>query len=82
MDRRVTGSEKNREGDITGLCGDWGEVDKATAVRHIENKTHRYFVREQTPEVDVRVVTEGSTKYLRTTADSSSKNNLDNLPDC
>ena len=82
MDRRVTGTGKNRQGDITSLCGSFGAVDKATAIRDINNNIHRYYVREEAPEVDVIVVTEGSTQYLRTTADETSRNNLDNLPDC
>lgn len=81
-DRRVQGSGKDPDGDITALCGSWGTVDKATAISEIEGKVHRYYVEEVTPAVDVRVVTEGTTKYLRTDADSTSANNLDNLPDC
>lgn len=82
MDRRVTGSGKNWQGDITSLCGTWGTVDKDTAIGHIENRTHRYYVYEQAPAVDVIVVREGFSKYLRTTPDRSNNNNLDNLPGC
>jgi hypothetical protein len=82
VDRKVTGSGKNPQGDITGLCGSWGSVSAASAIAHIENGTHRYYVEVESPAVMVRVVSEGTTKYLRTAADSSGKNNLDNLPDC
>jgi hypothetical protein len=82
MDRRVTRTGKNWQGDITSLCGSFGSVDKATAIGDIENSVHRYYVYEEAPEVDVKVVTEGLSKYLRTTADRRSRNNLDNLPDC
>lgn len=82
MDRRVRRTGKNRQGDITSLCGDFGEVSKDTAIADIEARRHRYFVREVTPEVDVNVVRDGFSKHLRTTADRTSANNLDNLPDC
>lgn len=34
--RRVTGTGKDRDGDITSLCGGWGSVTKAAAIREIE----------------------------------------------
>ena len=65
-------------GDITSLCGDSFNHDKAKAVANILNETENYFVREVAPAVNVHV-TQG---HLRTDADASSANNLDNLPDC
>jgi hypothetical protein len=85
-DRRVTKSGKDKDGNITKLCnaGDWWSPrSKADAISDIESKTHRYYVNEAGYETDIAVVerTDG-TKFLRTTADKSNKNNLDNLPDC
>jgi hypothetical protein len=82
VERRVSRSGKDGEGDITSLCGSWGEESKNTVIRQIEASTHDYYVEEEQPRVRVRVVSEGGRKYLRTTADSTSRNNLDNLPDC
>ncbi len=84
-DRKVTASGKDKDGDITKLCngGDWGSRAKADAIRDIEGNAHSYYVQQAgTNRVEVRVVNEGGSKYLRTTADKSSNNNLDNLPDC
>jgi hypothetical protein len=82
-DRQVTHSGKDRDGDITSLCGPgWGKVSKAKAIPEIENAVNAYYVAAVQPAVWVHVVTEGYLKYLRTTADNTSKNNLDNLPNC
>ena len=66
-------------GDITSLCGDGFNHDKATAVANIRSRTENYFVQEVAPPVNVHVTAQG---HLRTDADASSANNLDNLPDC
>lgn len=34
--RRVTRTGKDRDGDITALCGHWGRANKAEAIRDIE----------------------------------------------
>lgn len=83
-ERRVTKSGKDREGDITSLCGSWGKENKDSVIRQLEASppTHRYYVEEEQPSVDVRVVNGLGRKYLRTTPDATSKNNLDKLLDC
>lgn len=84
-DRRVTASGKDEDGDITKLCNSgehWSPRPKADAIRDIETETHSYYVDRAGHRTDVHVVNEGGKKYLRTTADKTSKNNLDNLPDC
>lgn len=83
-DRRVTHTEKDSEGDITALCNpySWGQRAKADAIRDIENGIHTYYVDAAGSRSDVHVVSEGGDKYLRTDADTTSRNNLDNLPDC
>lgn len=83
--RQVKRTGKNEDGDITKLCsgsGGWGSVSTKNAISQIEDKTHEYFVEEESPEVIVTVVGTGTRQYLRTTADDISKNNLDNLKDC
>ena len=84
-DRRVTKSGKDKDGDITSLCnptGTWSPRRKADAIADIDSKSHRYYVNEAGHETDVRVITRDGKKHLQTTADKTSRNNLDNLPDC
>lgn len=83
-DRRVTGTGKDRDGDITSLCGSWGRVTKAAAIREIEPPTtNTYYVQDgYGRRADVQVVNGLTGKYLRTDPNSSCSDNLDNLPDC
>lgn len=87
-DRPVRKTGKDSEGDITSLCNDgssWSPVSKAQAIRDIENGTHTYFVPWNSGRTEIRVVVDSSVsggKYLRTDRDSTSRNNLDDLPDC
>lgn len=84
--RRVTATGKDSDGDITKLCNSgetWSPRSKSGAISDIETGTHSYYTRDsQGNEADVKVVKEGSSKYLRTTRDKSDDNNLDNLPNC
>lgn len=86
-DRLVTASGKNSDGDITALCQAgawWSPRRKPDAISDIEGGIHRYYVRlEGYREVDIHVVKHPRYgKYLRTDPDKTSKNNLDDLPDC
>ncbi len=84
-DRRVRQTRKDTDGDITALCNTgegWSPRPKADAIADIEGNAHSYFVQETGVRVNVTVVHGPTGKYLRTTADSASGNNLDNLPDC
>ena len=81
--RRVTKTRKDRGGDIIKLDGPWGTVSKAQAIRDIESGTNSYYVQQPNcGRSDVHVVKGATGKYLRSDPDSSSDNNLDNLPDC
>jgi hypothetical protein len=85
IERRVRKTGKDRNGVITSLCHDgegWSPRSKADAINDIETSTYAYYVEEQTPRTYVQVVNRQGSKHLQTTADRSSKNNLDNLPDC
>jgi hypothetical protein len=84
-DRRVTHSRKDPDGDITALCNPgqtWSAALKSEAIRDIEGGSHTYYVDRAGYRTNVQVVVGATGKYLRTTADPSSANNLDNLPDC
>lgn len=85
-DRPIIRSGKDSSGDITKLCNSnhsWSPVSKATAIREIENNNHRYYVPwNDGKSTWIRVVNGATGKYLRTDKDSTTKNNLDDLPDC
>ena len=84
-DRRVTQSGKNNEGDITALCNPtqfWSPRPKLSAISDIENAIHVYYVDRAGYRSNVQVIADPDGKYLRTTADRTSANNLANLPDC
>jgi hypothetical protein len=80
-DRTVKKSGKDKDGDITSLCGEgsWSPRKKADAISDIDNGTHRYLVNGRT---EVEVVNGTTGKYLRTKPNNNSNDNLDNLPDC
>jgi len=84
-DRRVRGTRKDDDGDITRLCNSgaaWLWETKATAIRHINSNEHSYYVDEAGYRSEIHVAGTPPSEYLRTYADPTSKNNLDNLPDC
>ena len=81
--RRVTRTGKNRDGDITALCGAWGRSPKSVAISDIEYRRHSYFVQDaRGRRAEVRVVNGPNGKYLRTDPNAACTDNLDNLPDC
>jgi hypothetical protein len=84
-DRAVRQSRKNYRGDITAL-GDtgagWSPLASEQIIREIEFGTHTYYVPWKSGRTEVRVVNGSTGKYLRTDRDSTTKNNLDDLPPC
>lgn len=84
--RYVRQTGKNSQGDITRLCNSsdsWSPRPKADAIRDIETGTHEYWVNwTNSPETKIRVVDGTTGKYLRTDRDTTTRNNLDDLPDC
>ena len=82
-DRQVTQTGKDRDADITALCGWWGRAPKAAAIFHIETGTHTYFVQDSYNRRGVVQVVNGRTgKYLRSDPNSSCSDNLGSLPNC
>ena len=84
--RYVTATGKNLDGDITSLCNSrmtWSPRGKWSAISDIENGYHEYWVNwANIPETQIHVAGTGPNRYLRTDADSTTRNNLDELPDC
>jgi len=85
-ERAVVKSKKNRSGDILALCnpsGYWSPRSKADVIRDIELRIHQYFVPwNDGTKTPIRVVNGSTGKYLRTDKDNTSRNNLNDLPDC
>lgn len=85
-DRQVTQSRKDSDGDITALCNPdsyWSPRLKRDAINDIESRLHTYFVLwPGSQRTEIHVVDGPTGKYLRTDRDSTSRNNLDDLPDC
>lgn len=86
-DRYVKRTKKDKDGDILALCNSgesWSPRSKQDAINDIEKKLHRYFVVwSSTTKTEIRVVDDRvKGKYLRTDKDQTSRNNLDDLPDC
>lgn len=86
-DRKVTGTGKAWNGDITSLCcpgQTWSPRTSADAIRDIESGLHTYYViwPPGQARTEIRVVHGPTGKYLRTDRDGTSRNNLDDLPNC
>lgn len=84
-DRAVRRTGKNAQGDITSLCDDgaaWSPRRKSDAIRDIELGLHTYQVPWTAGRTEIRVVDGPAGKYLRTDRDGTTRNNLDDLPDC
>jgi hypothetical protein len=81
--RDVT-SVKKKHGTITHLCNDatsWSPVTVEQAIEEIRSGTIRYFARREDSKAPIVVVSDGHGGfYLRTRADSTSRDNLDKLP--
>ncbi len=83
--RRVTQTGKDKDGDIVKLCNPWESWSPrwvSDVISDIEQDDYEYYVKDGDEEALIRVIHGASKKYLQTEPDSSSKNNLDNLPDC
>ncbi len=84
--RYVRATGKNTQGDITKLCNSgqsWSPRSKADAIADIDGGVHEYWVNwANSPETKILVVKGATGRYLRTDRDTTTRNNLDDLPDC
>jgi Protein of unknown function (DUF3892)/D-arabinono-1,4-lactone oxidase len=81
--REVT-AVKKRRGAITHLCKDgqpWSPITVSDAIAQIRSGRARYVARSDETRAVIRVVRDGHGGfYLRTQADRTAEDNLDNLP--
>ena len=58
-------------------------LDAGDAIADIESRRHTYFVRwRDGARTEIHIVNGPTGKYLRTDKDNTTRNNLDDLPDC
>ena len=84
-DRQVCSTGKDRDGDITKLCKSgesWSPRSKQDAIHDIDHGLHHYYVQWLEKRTDICVVYGSTGRYLRTDRDNTSRNNLDDLPNC
>jgi Protein of unknown function (DUF3892) len=84
-DREVKRTNKNLSNVITALCNPgatWSPRTKEDAIQDIESGTHTYHVQWHEKRTEIQVVNGADGKYLRTDRDSTTRNNLLDLPDC
>jgi hypothetical protein len=81
MSRQVTHVRKDFAGDIMAIGSKsvW-EHSLTTAISNIETGAETYWVSVNGQRASVYVASNGYRKYLKTTADSTTRNNLDSLP--
>ena len=82
--RQVTATRKDRYGQVIGLCGDFGYISEAQAIRNIRAFKQVYYT-EGPGRVwnAVRIVSLGSGREgLRTKSGTNPDEQLRNLPDC
>lgn len=84
MSLQITGVTKDRSDEIIGLCGSgWKDTVEGVIADILANR-YQYWVNVNGYSADVYVVpaTSQHRAYLKTTADTTTVNNLDNLPRC
>ncbi len=88
--RKVTGTGK-KYGNIASLCNrneEWRSVSAKQAIQDIEaagkpySDNSPYYTNYKGIDAAIVVMGSGMGKYLRTDPDKTTKNNLEELPDC
>jgi hypothetical protein len=81
MDRRVTGTKKDRNGNIVALCNTgqaWSPRRKKDVLNDIRTGKKSYYVQQVAPRAYVHATGDN----LLTKATAESMNHLDKLPTC
>lgn len=84
--RKISKTKKDSDGDIIALCNPgepWSPVSKDQAIREIDGGMHEYYTDILGQRAKIIVVKDhNGKKFLRTDKDSSTSNNLGELPNC
>jgi Protein of unknown function (DUF3892) len=76
-------THQDRHHRIQYIGGTWGKHSEATAIQQIETRASSYYTTGGGSEAQVIVVSHPSgKKYLKTAADSTTRDNLLSLPEC
>ena len=79
----ITHTRKDKHGDITHLRNSEGRLyDIEDMINLIKLGYVQFYVIVNGARAEIRIAGPYGREYLRTTADTSTLNNLDNLPDC
>ena len=78
LERIINNTKKKENGTITHVVGNWGCVSVSEAVVHIENGLYAYFT-GGSKRAKVIVVNGANGKYLRSTPDATTLNNLEEI---
>jgi hypothetical protein len=85
VERKVTSTKKDSSGNIIGVCNKgewWSPRNTYDIINDIEMKLYKYYVIVDGQKVFITVINGSTGKYLRTDPDKTTRNNLDDLPDC
>ncbi len=84
MALQITGVTKDESSEIVGVCGPGWKDTAAGVIADIQANRYQYWVSVSGYKADVVVVPASGyhRAYLKTTADTSTVNNLDSLGPC
>lgn len=85
IERKVTSTRKDEKGKIIELCNPaewWSPRTALEVIDDIEEAFYTYYVVVSGQRVSIKVANGSSEKYLRTDPDITTKNYLDDLPEC
>jgi hypothetical protein len=76
-------THQDRHHRIQSIGGTWGKHSEAQAIANIDGHVNSYYTTGGGSEANVVVVAHSSGKrYLKTAADTTTKDNLLSLPEC
>lgn len=80
MDRKVTATKRDRNGNIVALCNEgqsWSPRAKSDVIKDISSNRQSYYVEEAAKRSYIRVLSSSS---IESTKDEKHVNHLDRLP--
>lgn len=81
-DYEVNRAGRDRDGDITKLCGPWGSASSTDVMQLIQLGNRFYVPLTNGSRARIEIVQGQYRPYLRTNWDGTTRNNLDDLDPC